>query len=177
MKKLACLLLLAACELKPAPKQQPTSAAPAVPPAPTPAPTPAPAPAPAPVARPEPAPPPADAGSAGPQIAITPACSKVAARVAQVFIDSAKDPAQRTIYEQERANMTRKTGAACTAQGWSDAARGCYLAAKTPVDIKRCELKFTPPPARPARPPAEEGAQQTAKPGAVKRQRGTRAMR
>lgn len=170
MKKLACLLLLAACELQPAPKQQPTSAAPAVPPEPTPPP----------VARPPEAPPvaPSDAGSAAPAIEITPACLQVGAKVAQVFIDSAKDPAQHTIYEQERANMTRKTGAACTTQVWSDAARACYLATKTPADIKKCELKFTPPraPVTPPRPPAEE-APKPARPGDMKREPGAPAMR
>jgi hypothetical protein len=133
MRKLLCLAVLAACELQPAPKQQP---APAAPPAPTPA---------EPVEAPPPTPEPG-AGSAV-RIDITPECMQVATRVAQVFIDSAKDPGQKSIYEQERANMTRKTGEACTTQGWSDAARACYLGTKQPADIKACERKHTLAPA------------------------------
>lgn len=157
MRKLLCLVLLAACELQPAPKKQPPAAA-----------TPAPAPAPAkPSAPPAPALPGArttadGAGAvagAGPAAAkpdISEPCMAVATKVAQVFIDSAKDPAQKNVYEQSRAIMTRKTGQACTAQGWSEEARTCYLAAKSPADIKACELEFSPPPP-PKRPAPREG--------------------
>lgn len=144
MRKLLCLALLAACELQPPPKQKPAPS------------TPPPAVATTPVA-----PPPvvADAGGAeapAPKVAISAPCMQVAAKVAQVFIDSAKDPAQRNVYEQERANMTRKTGEACTAQAWSDDARACYLTSKTPADLKACETQYMPPPP-PKRPPSSEG--------------------
>jgi hypothetical protein len=154
-----CLVLLAACELQPPPKQQ------AAPPAPVPAQQPAPPPA---------APPPviegsaagagsagAGSGSAAPKIEISAPCLEVGAKIAQVFIDSATDTAHRTVLEQERANMTRKTGEACTTQSWSDQARACYLGTKTPADIKACETKFTPPPGAPpagATPPAAAGS-------------------
>ena len=139
---------LAACEIQPPPKQQ---AAP---------------PPPAQQAQPVEPPPPitADAGVADAAVAvqITPACLQVAAKVAQVFIDAASDPAQKSIYEQERANMVRKTGEACTVQGWSENAHNCYLASKTPQDIKACELKF---PGRPPRPqPPTAGGLQPANP-------------
>jgi len=148
MRALA-LILLAACELQPAPKQQ------AAPPPPPPA---AQVEAPKPVAPPPT--PPAGAGSAvAPKIEVTAPCLEVGAKVASVFIDNATDPGQKSIYEQERANMTRKTAEACTTQGWSDEARTCYLATKTPAEIKACETKFPrpAPPPRPARPSPVEG--------------------
>lgn len=142
------LALLAACELQPAPKQQ-------VEPPPPPA------------AQPEqaqptpPAPPPADAGVAADaggtmQVEISAPCMEVAAKLAQVFIDAQKDPAQKSIAEQARADMTRKMGVACTVQGWPDEARKCYLRAKSEPDIRACEKKF-PAPAQPAKPPAPTG--------------------
>lgn len=148
MRKLLCLVLLAACELKPPPKQQP---APSTPPVTTPT---------------RPATPPpvvagggaaagTAAGAAAPKVAISGPCMEVAAKVAQVFIDSAKDTAQKNIYEQERANMTRRTGEACTAQAWSDAARACYLKSKTPADLKACEMQYMPPPPAKEPPPTE----------------------
>lgn len=133
MRKLMAVLLVAACELKPPPEQE---AAP--PPPPAEAPTPAEA-------------PPDGAGSAAPRANISPECLQVGTKIAQVFIDSATDPAQRINYERERANMTRKTGEACTQQGWSEEARTCYLQTKTPAEIKECEMKYTPP--RVPRPP------------------------
>jgi hypothetical protein len=128
------LLVSGACEIQPAPKKQP---APVV----------------EPPARP-PTPPPAvdDAGVADaiapPIIQASPACINVAAHVVQVFIDTAKDPAQAAVYEQERMKMTRLTAEACQTQGWSEAAQKCYTAAKDPPGIKACENKFppTPPP-------------------------------
>jgi hypothetical protein len=145
MRALA-FVLLAACELQPAPKKQPEP-----PPAAQ-----APPEAQKPVEPPPPAVAPGVPADAAPKIEISAVCLEVAAKVAQVFIDSAADPAQKSIYEQERANMTRKTGEACTTQGWSEEARKCYLATKTPAEIKACELKF---PGRPERlkPPAAPG--------------------
>lgn len=162
MRKLIALVVLAACELKPAPKEQPA------PPQPVPAEAAKPVRPPPPVVDPGPA---GAAGSAAPRVEISPACLQVGAKVAQVFIDSAKDPAQKTVYEQERANMTRKTGEACTTQGWSEAARKCYLATKTPAAIKACERKFTPPPA--AKPPAPSAPPaKPAKPGELRAEPG-----
>ena len=140
-RALLSLILLAACEIQPAPKKQ------AEPPQQPPAAQPQPAPV---------APPPVvavtDAGGvpgyAATKVEITPACLEVAAKVAQVFIDAQTEPAQRSILEQERANMTRKVGEACTTQGWSEDARKCYLATKTPAEVKACELKY---PGRPER--------------------------
>jgi hypothetical protein len=148
MRALAAVLfaLLAACELQPAPKKQPEPPPPAAPVEPV---------------QPAPPPPaPADAGVADAggtiQIEISAPCMEVAAKLAQVFIDAQKDPAQKSIAEQARADMTRKMGVACTVQGWSDEARKCYLAAKSEPDIRACEKKF-PAPAQPPKPTAPVG--------------------
>jgi hypothetical protein len=149
MHTLIALVLLAACELRPAPKEQP---APPEPPA-------------AQAAAPVDAPPPAvdagaatgagsaAAGSAAPRVEISPACLEVGSKVAQVVIDATKDPAQKAVLEQRRTTITRKTGETCTTQAWSDKARACYLAAKTPAAHKRCEAKFLP--RAPSAPPAK----------------------
>jgi len=131
--------LLAACEIQPAPKKQPPPTPPTTESA-------------KPVEPPPPPPAMADGGTGdgSAKIEITAPCLEVAAKVAQVFIDSATEPAQKSIYEQERANMTRKTGEACTTQGWSEDALKCYLATTTPAEIKACELKFPGRPPRPA---------------------------
>jgi len=137
--RIALLLLIAACEIQPAPKKQPApvieNAGSAQPAAPVPAPPP---------------PPPAAAAvsDAGPvAIEASQPCIAVAAHVAEVFIQSATDPAQKAVYEQEREKMIRATSVACTTQAWPDAAQTCYLAAKTPAEIKACETKFPPQPA------------------------------
>jgi hypothetical protein len=68
-------------------------------------------------------------------------CNETAEHVAQVLIANATDDAQRGIYEQERDKVVRGTAEACTSQQWSIAATECYLAAKTPDDIKACEQR------------------------------------
>ncbi len=158
MRKVICLVLfaacefvlLAACELKPAPKKQPPAA---TPPAPVTAQPTAPTP---PVAPPEgtagaPAP-----GAAAPKVEISAPCLEVGSKIAQVLIDGETDPSQKRMLDQERTTITRRSGEACTVQGWSDAARACYLGTKTPADLKACETKFSPPPA-PPRPKSNEG--------------------
>jgi hypothetical protein len=141
-------LLFAACEIRPAPPKQ------AAPPPPPPA-----APADAAMAA-EPQGLGADAGiDAVPAIQISAECLEVGVKLATVFIDSAGDPAQRSIAEQERSNVTRRTGEACTTGRWSENARKCYLATKTPADIKKCETRFTPPPPQPPPPPPGAGPQ------------------
>jgi hypothetical protein len=144
--RMVALVLLAACEIQPAPRKQ------AEPPPPPPSAMP-----PAPVADAAVI---ADAGiDAPPAIQISAECLEVGVKLAQVFIDSAGDPAQKSIAEQERSNVTRKTGEVCTTGRWSENARKCYLATKTPADIKKCEMKYTPPPAPPPPPPKGAGPQ------------------
>jgi hypothetical protein len=120
----AILVLLAACEHKAPPRQQ---AAPPPPPASERAAVAAPA-APALPAQ----------GSAAKQ-EVTPECVEVGKHVAEVFIASASDAAQKGVYEQERTRIVRSTAEVCTNQAWSADAMGCYRAAKTPADLKVCE--------------------------------------
>jgi hypothetical protein len=157
------LVMLAACELQPPPKQQ------AEPPPPAP-----PVEAVKPVEAPPPAPPPAadaGAGSAA-TIEITAPCMEVAAKLAQVFIDSQKDPGAKSNAEQARADMTRKMGEACTVQPWSEPQRKCYLAARSEPEIRACEKKFrAPQPAAPQPAAPQPGTPQPAapaKPGAAR---------
>lgn len=124
-------LLLAACELQPAPKQQP---APVIEATPTP-----------------PPPPPADAAvvapvvDAGPTpIAASQACITLAAHLVDVVVASATDQGQKTAYENERMTMTRSLAEACTKDAWSPESQKCYLATKTPAQIKACEKRFPP---------------------------------
>ena len=142
MRLAVVLLALAACQLEPPPKKKAEpaqTAAPSAPKAPQ-------------LPQPEatadaPVPP-------TPQIIQASApCINVAAHVVQVFIDTAKDPAQAAVYEQERMQMTKATAEACERQQWSDAAQACYNAAKDPPSIKACENKFPPSP-----PPSAAGS-------------------
>ena len=139
-----CLILfvLAACELQPAPKVPP----------PAPAPTTA-----------VPATPPGDAGVAvvadaapapSPPAAaeVSNPCLETGAHVAQVLVDSAKDPAVKAQYEQARDKIVRATAEACTKQAWSEDARRCFVSAKVENDLRACEKKF-PPPGPPPPPP------------------------
>jgi hypothetical protein len=126
-------LLLAACELQPAPKQQPAPVIEATPPPPPPADAAVAADAPA-----------VDAGPA--PIQASPECLKLAAHLVDVVVASATDPAQKTIYEGERMQMTRSLAESCTNEPWSAASQKCYLATKTPAQIKACEKKFPPKP-------------------------------
>lgn len=148
MRFVLAFVLLAACELQPAPKKQPAPPAEVTPTAPVPAPPPS---------------APADAGvavadAAGVTIEASEACVTVGAHVADVFVQSATDPAQRAVYEQERTKMVKATAEACTKQRWSDAAQKCYVAATTPALIKACENKFPPAPPAGAGSAAGSGA-------------------
>jgi hypothetical protein len=143
MRKLTVLVLLAACELQPAPKQE---APPPAKPAPTEAAKPTPTEAAKPVETPPTPPAPVETSAA---------CKEVGVKIAQLLIDGVTDPAQKSIYEKERGNIARKTAEACTAQAWSEEARTCYLGAKSAAELKGCETMYTPPKAQPAPSPAK----------------------
>ena len=149
------LIVLAACELQPAPKKQ------AAPPPPPPS---------AQVEAAKPVEVVADAGAAvnaagsgsAAKIEITAPCMEVAAKLAQVFIDVQTDPGAKSNAEQARGDMIRKMGEACTVQPWSTEARACFLAAKTEPDIRACEQKFPAP--RPPTAPKPAGGVPPANP-------------
>ncbi|HSN28951.1 MAG TPA: hypothetical protein VLT45_21840 [Kofleriaceae bacterium] len=154
MKKLLALCcLLAACELQPAPKQAPPAASSA------------PAGSAASVAV-APATGSAAAGPAGgiavapaagsaagsgarvvppppPAVQVTADCEKAAVRYAELFIAGAPE-SQRGIYEQDRANMVRRTEVACSQQAWTAPALACIAQAKTDRDARACLDKFPP---------------------------------
>jgi hypothetical protein len=122
-------LLIAACELQPAPRQAPAPTAPVTDNAPKPAP-----------------------GDAGPTphvpadaAPVSNDCENIGVHVAQVLIDSAKDASLKANYEQARTKVVLATAEACTSQKWSDEARGCYLDAKVEADVRACEKKFPAP--------------------------------
>jgi hypothetical protein len=137
MRNSLCFLLLAACELEPAPKQAPK---PVTPPSAAAAPAPAPAPTPAPT--PPPPPPP-----------LQDACTDAAARYMQVQIAEAKDAQLKQNLEIERARTIGRIERGCREQKWGDDITGCYKAAKTVADLQTCTKKLQPVPA--AGPPAK----------------------
>lgn len=71
-------------------------------------------------------------------------CVITAQQIANVVIDGV-DPGVRGHYEQGRANIVRLTAAACTTQGWSADKQECFRVAKLEVDIRACEAKFPKP--------------------------------
>jgi hypothetical protein len=159
MRHVVALIMLAACELQPAPKKKPVPVEAANPPPP-----------PQPQTMQPPAP--LDGGMQVQPIQASAPCINVAAHVVQVFIDTAKDPAQAAVYEQERLKMTRATAEACERQAWSEAAQKCYLASKNPAAIKACENKFPPVP-----PAKGSGAGSAAPQIIIGNPRGTEAQR
>lgn len=136
------LVVLAGCELVPAPPPAPvpvaTQAAPvphdAAPDTPTAAVADAGAPAP---------------GDAAPAIAVTDECVRTSTHIADVLIAGAPDPSLKASYEAARDRIVRATAEACTTQAWSDAEQRCFAQAKVETDLRACEKKFPPPPEQP----------------------------
>lgn len=119
------LIVLAACDLRPRPKSEP--------PPPT---------APAPVAA-------ADAAVAPDAVAdnvvtadggteISAPCLAVGEHIANIWIDSAKDVAEKAALAQDRDKLVRKSAEACTQLKWGDAMRTCYLNANTVEALGPC---------------------------------------
>lgn len=132
MGRIAIAVVLAACDLQPAPKHPPrrdaavpTDAAPLL----------------APVAidaEPD-APVVFDEDGGGPEPSAD--CVTTAQQIASVVIAGA-DPGVRGHYEQGRANMIRVMATACTAQGWNADKQQCFRLAKIEADIRACEAMF-----------------------------------
>lgn len=117
---LGIVLVIGACDLKPAPKKKAVPAAAA-----------APAPAPgAPGGAPE------DLGQA---------CMQIGVRVADVLVASAADAVLKAQYEQERANTVRSTAEACMRGKWDAELRRCFLAAATQPQIDACNARAPGP--------------------------------
>ena len=147
----ALVLMLAACELQPAPPPS-ASRSPSTPQAGSAVPT-EPSQA-APPALPQPPPPqpqpqaPADAGVRPPP---SEPCMAIGQHVATILIAEAP-PAQQMAFEQDRDKIARSTADACTAQAWSADALKCYAVANTGVALKQCETRFRPSPTPDAAP-------------------------
>lgn len=82
--------------------------------------------------------PPADAGAVA-------SCAEVGERVAVMLVSTAPDDATRGIYEQERANVVRRTTEVCIADAWSAAARRCFLDAATREALQACGQDLAAP--------------------------------
>jgi hypothetical protein len=139
---LGIVLVIGACELKPAPKQQPQAPAAATGTAAAGAPAPPPAPAPGSGAAPAPAP----AVPAGAPEDLGQACMQIGVRVAGIMIASATDPVMKAQLEQARADTVRSTAEACVRGKWDADVRRCFLTASSQAEITACSAR-TPGPA------------------------------
>jgi len=68
-------------------------------------------------------------------------CVTTAQQIASIVIAGA-DPGVRGHYEQGRANMIRVMASACTAQGWNADKQQCFRLAKVEADIRACEAMY-----------------------------------
>lgn len=132
------LVLLAACELEPPPKQPPstqtqTAPGPKVPSVPIDAAAGAPE---------------LDAGGAQAVAVaqdVSAACSAIAVHVASTLIENARDPAAKALMDQERPRIVRKTAEACTNDKWSDETLACFTKATTVDEMQICGQNLAPP--------------------------------
>ena len=119
---------LGACDLKPAPKEQPGARAPG-----SAVPEPA-----APSAPAAPALPP-DAGAPAPDaFDVTQPCLDASAHIAEILIKEAKDPGARAALEQDKTKIIRRAAEGCTRDRWPDAAIACFMKAETVAAMEVC---------------------------------------
>jgi hypothetical protein len=125
------LLAVAACDLKPAPREK----------------TPVPAPQVAADAAALPQDPFADASLHPPDVLmeVTQPCMDVGVRIADVMISTTIDPSQRAALEQDRVKLVRRTAETCTRDAWPDAARQCFLRATSQVQLQECGKNLAAP--------------------------------
>jgi len=118
MRRAAVLLVLAACDFRPAPpKPAPNQAAPAV-----------------------------AADAAAP--ALPPGgdgCLELGAHVGELWVATATDAAEKALYEQERTKTVKRMSDTCTRDAWSDVARSCYLKAQKWLDLEACAALIRAP--------------------------------
>lgn len=119
---ICALLALASCDLKPPPKAkaQPASA----------------------VA--DAGAPPKQPGNVGKPVTAA-ECLAVGEHFAQVLIDTATDPAERAILEQEKTRNVRRQGETCETNQWDEATRTCFLRATTRPALQACITAALPP--------------------------------
>lgn len=126
-----CALLLASCDLQPPPKAK----------------------AQAPSAVADVATPPKQPGNVGKPVTAA-ECLAVGEHFAQVLIDTATDPAERAILEQEKTRNVRRQGETCETNQWDEATRTCFLRATTRPALQACITAAAPPAGSAAAPPA-----------------------
>ena len=111
------LLVLAACDFRPAPpKQAPKPAAPDA----------------------------VDAAVVTPPPGGDP-CLDLGAHVGELWVATATDAAQKALYEQERTKTVKRMSDACTRDGWSDVARSCYMKAQKWLELEACAALIKAP--------------------------------
>jgi hypothetical protein len=71
-------------------------------------------------------------------------CVTTAEHIAAVLIDS-QDAGARVSYEDARANMVHSFAATCTKQSWAADRQQCMRLAKLEVDVRACEMKYPIP--------------------------------
>ena len=125
-------MLLAACELEPPPRSQPstqtqTAPGPTVPPVP------------------DDAAPGALAIDAGVPRDVSAACSAVAVHIANTLIENASDPSAKAELEGGRARIVRKSAEACTTGKWSDETLACFTRATKVDQMQICGQDLAPP--------------------------------
>jgi hypothetical protein len=119
MRRAAVLLVLAACDFRPAPpKPAPNQAAPVA----------------EAVDAAAPAPPPGGDG-----------CLELGAHVGELWVATATDAAEKALYEQERTKTVKRMSDTCTRDAWSDVARSCYLKAQKWLDLEACAALIKAP--------------------------------
>ncbi len=137
---LVVLSLLAACDLKPAPKK----------------------------ALPRPADqgsgqtaasPPVDAGVPLPPAIddagtkdVSAVCTEAAVQIFKVMLGAEADPALKANIEHERTQIIRRAAEACTRDDWSDSVQKCFLKASSRADLQECGKQLAQQPAAPAKP-------------------------
>lgn len=159
---LGIVLVIGACDLKPAPKKKPqTATVTAAAPGTTPGTAPAAVPTPPPTVPTPPTGAPAAATPPAAPPAVTPAvptgdlelaqgCMQVAVRVANLIVSTATDAVLKAQYQQERANMVRAVAEACTRSKWDASVRQCFLTASTRAQLDACNARAPGSPASPS---------------------------
>jgi len=128
---LGIVLVIGACDHKPAPKQQQAAAAPT--PAPASATVTAPAPAPAPAPTPTPTPAPGDDSAQ--------ACMEIGVRAANILVANAPDAQAKAQFEQARTDIVRATAQSCMKNKWDAELRQCFLSAASQAQFDACSAR------------------------------------
>ena len=81
-------------------------------------------------------------------------CLEVAIDIADKMIANAKEPSEKAAFEQDRAKLIKTASRNCTKFNWSEAARKCFLSARTREQIDACAKDLPTPDSGAPTPPA-----------------------